>query len=134
MLWRCYNEGSLVEFEGAAVWSWFSTGNLGTLFQTTKTLIKPTATFRAALGTATGIDDGQYLKGLLSVFEPNILDPKNPLTWLLDYPIAIVIILVMVQTFIYMNLAFVIIGALGVAVGGFAELLGELGTFLSSFI
>ena len=130
-LFRVYRYGSEVEFEHAAGGSFFWPANFGTVFVVVKTLIKPSATLKTAIGKA-GKDEGQFLKGFLSFLEPDVLDAKNPMAWI-DFGAALLIVFVAWQVFIYMNMAFVVVGALALAVGGFAELLGDLGSFLSSF-
>ncbi|MBU0614041.1 hypothetical protein KJ766_02010 [Patescibacteria group bacterium] len=99
MVWRLIGRGGVVEAEGAVAWSWFGTGMLTSMYQTGK----------AALGQK------DLLPGMLSWLEPNTLDSKNPLTWILDVPYAIVGFLIAVLLIGVIHVVIIIM--VGIALG-----------------
>ncbi len=98
MAWRIFGRGGVVEVEGTLSWSWFGTGVLTSMYQAGK--------------FAVGKKD--MLPGMLNWLEPNSLDVKNPLTWGLDIPYAIVgyLILILLIGVIHIVLIIIIVIAM----------------------
>jgi len=118
--WRIFGRGSVVEFEGAAGWSWFITGFLTSTFQLIKTIFMK--------------KDVLPEDSLLSFFEPTRLDfQKNPAAWI-DAIYGIVALLAIFLIFGLVNIVIIII-VMPFALGAeFFSLFGSFGETITSWL
>lgn len=138
--WRIFGRGSPVEAEGAMVWTWFGTGSLASLYQGIKAVIAPGSLVQLGKKSSGKADDGQFLKGILSFLEPSRLEISDRSFFdmitsffvFLDGSYILVLFFLLFIVFIFANVFMVFMGAIGLALYGFADLLGTFGSWLTS--
>lgn len=100
------------------------------LFQSTKTVILPHLT-EPKPGDP---DAGKIMKGVLAWLEPDSLDPKDPFTWGVDAPYSAIAWFILHYIHALVLALLTVIGAVILVFILGAEMFGELGTMIGSWL